>query len=106
MGTAPDLPTDNDGWFKRHIIEQLKDLKEGHSEMMRNQREMHTANISRMDGIVETMRDHEESDVNKFASLNQSISDFQPVKKVVYGFIILVLTAFVSGLIGMVIVKH
>ena len=106
MGDNSELPVDNDGWFKRHIIEALNDLKRSHETVINNQKTMHAANVNRMDGISRTLTEHEDEDLQKFSALNQAVSDLQPVKRLVYGAIALVLMAFMGVLIGIVITKH
>lgn len=103
---SENLPTDNDGWFKRHIIESLGELKTGHLEVIRNQREMHESNIARMEEMSRTIQEHEESDQRQFNAVQQSISDLQPAKKIVYGAITLLLVAFMGAVIALVITKH
>jgi hypothetical protein len=106
MGTATGLPTENDGWYKLHIMETLNALKEGHKEVLDNQKTMHAENVRRMEAIQNTIATHEQDDLKKFSSLNQEIADLQPVKKLVYAAITLVLMAFMGALIALVIVKH
>lgn len=101
-----ELPSDNDGWFKRHIIEKLDDLKTGQVQFNASQQEMHSANIKRMDIIAESLQRHEESDIQKFGEIKQDISELQPVKKLVYAGAAMILVAFLGVLIGIVITKH
>lgn len=104
MSNSSDLPKDDDGWFKRHIIEALNDLKKGHETMLENQQEMHEANIARMKEIASTMHDHEKADQTAFAGLRQDISSLQPLKQIVFGFVALILVAVMTAWITSVVV--
>lgn len=106
MGDSNDLPTDNDGWFKRHIIEALNDLKKDNETMLMNQARMHEANVSRMEALSETMRNHDADDQEMFSKFREEIESLQPLKKLVYGAIALILVAFLTAIIATVITKH
>lgn len=104
MASSSELPKDDDGWFKRHIIEALNDLKKGHETMLENQQEMHEANISRMKEIASTMHDHEKADQSAFAGIRQDISNLQPLKQIVFGFVTLILVAVMTAWVTSVVV--
>ncbi len=106
MGDSNDLPTDNDGWFKRHIIGALEDLKKDNETMLTNQAEMHRANVVRMEALSETMRKHDADDQKMFGEFRNEIDSLQPLKKLVYGAIAMILIAFLTAIIAMVITKH
>jgi hypothetical protein len=101
-----ELPTDNDGWFKRHIIDALNNLKEGQEELSHNQRVMHDQNIERIDAMAQTIRDHEKEDTKNFDKVNGSLQDLMPLKKIVYGVVAMILVAFGAAWIGSVIVSQ
>lgn len=117
MSQANDLPKDDDGWFKRHIIEALNDLKEGHRTMAESQKEMHRDNQRIMEDLATTISTHEETDQKMFASVRDEISgakaelasvkqDVAPLKKIIYGAVALILVAFLSAWITGVIVSR
>lgn len=117
MGQSAELPTDNDGWFKRHIIEALNDLKEGHRIMAESQKEMHRDNQRIMEDLATTISTHEEADQKMFAGVREEISeakadlasvkqDVAPLKKIIYGAVALILVAFLSAWITGVIVSR
>ena len=114
---SPQLPNDNDGWFKRHIIEALADLKEGHRDMANSQKEMHRENQRIMEDLAVTISTHEESDQQMFASIRQDSAqakidlasvkqDVGPLQKILYGAITLILVAFLTAVITSVIVNQ
>lgn len=104
MAQSNELPTDNDGWFKRHIIEALNDLKKSHETILEGQQEMHEANLERMENIAKTIRDHDEADQKMFSSIREDVAALQPLQKIVYGAIALILVAFLTALITTVVV--
>lgn len=108
MPSAPTLPggNDNEAWYKYHVIQRLDELKDSQRIMLENQTEMHEANIKRMEEISETLHEHEEADQQMFSSIRQDISGLQPVKKIVYGLIALILVAFATALITSVVVSR
>lgn len=105
MAHPNEIPSDNDGWFRRHIIDQLKDLKDGHREMIQNQREMHGDNVRRMDDIGKKLQDHEDLNRKEFEEIRADVRDLQPVKKLTYSMVALILLAFFGALIGGVMVS-
>lgn len=61
-----------------------------------------------MTRMVETMREHEEKDDQRFRDVTReyvSQKEFEPVKKVVYGLVGLILTAVAGALVALVLVK-
>lgn len=116
MGTSPQLPTDNDGWFKRHIIEALNELKQGHRDMAEQQKEMHKENQRIMEDLAGTISSHEEADQAMFASFRKDINtaqsdilavkqDVAPLKKIIYGTCALILAAVLGAWIASVVVS-
>lgn len=101
-----EMPLDNEGWFKRHIIQQLSDLKKGQEESGRRQEVMHTANVSRMDAITKSLNDHAEDDQRKFTAIEKGVTELQPIKKVVYAAVGLILVAVMTGLLALVVRQH
>ncbi len=82
----------DDGWFKRHIIEGLRDLKEGQRDLSEN-----------MTKLTEAMRTHEISDDKQFNELKQDIQRLNPVQRIVYGGVGLVLSAVLIALVALVV---
>lgn len=106
MEGSSGLPRDNNGWFQHHVIQALEDLKGSHEKLLENQREMHQANLDRMETISATIQEHDMSDQRVFGEFREELESFQPLKKIVYGAIALILVAFMGALIGIVMVKH
>lgn len=96
---SQELPLDNEGWFKRHIIQQLSDLKKGQEAGSTRQEAMHAA-------ITATLSSHADEDLKRFAAIEKDLSELEPVRRVVYAALGLILAAFMTAVIALVVRGH
>lgn len=105
MARTPALPVDNEDWFKKHIIEQLEDLKRIQEDNTKRQELMHQDNSKKIDAFTATLATHVIEDLNNFNLIKRDVSELQPARKIVYGAMGLILIAFMGALIALVIKK-
>ncbi len=98
------LPTDNEGWFKRHIIDTLARLEKGQTDSRQAALAAHESNSKRMDEIQKSLVDHAASDTKNFSQLEQGVESLQPTRRIVQGAVVLILVAFLTAIISLVVI--
>ena len=106
MSDMAQIPSDNEGWFKRHVIESLAELKQDNREQAQAKREMHLENQRLMKDLALTISEHEQADQQMFSSIQNDLLKLQPMGKIVYGTVALILTAVMVAIIALVVTKH
>ncbi len=100
---ADNLPLDNEGWFRHHVIEALNELKRAQEVHSTSQERMHRDNLDKMEEIAKNMAEHETADATNFAAIRSDLIGLQLVKKIFYAAVAMILIAFMTTLISMAI---
>ena len=106
MSDMAQMPDSNEGWFKRHVIESLAELKQDNRDQAQAKREMHQENQKLIKDLAETIREHEQADQQMFDSIQSDLLKLQPMGKIVYYGAALVLAAVMTAVIALVVTKH
>jgi hypothetical protein len=90
-----EMPPDDrseDYWFKKMVVDKLRDLAETQKSMAESQREMHDANQEKVDEVVAAVN-----------TIKLEVHSFQLVKQVVFAGIGAALLAMLAAILALVL---
>lgn len=108
------MPTDNEEWFKRHIIDQLSDLRRTQEENSRRQESMHASNITKIEAfakdnaaaisvLANNVTVHIAEDNKNFKDIAEKLADVPLMRKILYTAVGLILISVLGALLALVV---
>jgi hypothetical protein len=92
-----------DDWFKRMVVDKLRDLAEGQKAIEASQQVMHAANQAKAEEVAKSVNAKVDEVVAAVNMIKLEVHSFQLVRQVVFAGIGTVLLAIVGALLALVL---
>lgn len=102
-GETPPDEQSHDYWFKKLVMDKLRELAEGQKQIETSQATMHAANQAKVEEVAKSVNAKVDEVVDAVNTIKLEVHSFQLVKQVVFAGIGAALLALLAAILALVL---